>query len=535
MKLDAFAAHLRASKESVMQRWLAAVRGDPAHIPSATSLPEPQLRDHIPDLLDELVKAVADGSTRGVEGEAREHGRQRWGDGFDISELLREHTLLRELLMEVVDAYAHETPGLSSGEAIEARRCLRSVLDRSVQGAVAQFHREAMLEQHRLQQELKTANEEKDRFLAMLAHELRNPLAPILTTVQTLQRLGTSDPRLERAHQTIERQARHQARLIDDLLDASRITHGKIELRLDTLDVVTVVQHAVDACLPAIKAGGKELHIELPEAPLPVRADLMRLEQVVGNLLSNAERYTDPGGELWIAATREGNEAVIRVQDTGIGISAEMLPRIFDLFAQADTSLHRARGGLGIGLAVVKSLVERHQGTVEAHSAGPGSGSEFVVRLPIAEALPEAPAADEPGTPRRSLRVALLEDNADARASLAELLELCGYEVITAANGPVALRLIQQAHPDVCLVDIGLPGMDGYEVALQMRRLPTGKDLFLVALTGYGSPEEKERATASGFDAHLTKPADIAELDRLLTQRVGRPQQDEKPARHHAP
>jgi CheY-like chemotaxis protein len=256
----------------------------------------------------------------------------------------------------------------------------------------------------------------------------------------------------------------------------------------------------------------------VPDEPLVVDADPVRLEQVLTNLLTNANKYTEPGGAIWLTAVREGSAVVVRVRDTGIGISSELLPRVFDLFTQAETARDRPGGGLGIGLTVVKRLVELHGGTIEAQSAGLGQGSEFVIHLPLAEAGTSAPPLGSavPAKPAPRRRVALVEDDADSREVLADLLELLGHQVLSAANGDEALRLAQTDAPEAFVVDLGLPGRDGYEVARALRQQPGGEHVLLIALSSYGSPEDKDRARKAGFDAHLTKPANIEELERLL-------------------
>jgi signal transduction histidine kinase/ActR/RegA family two-component response regulator len=515
MHLSELAQHLRATQEAVMQRWMAAVYRD--GLESALGLSEPQLRDHLPVLLDEIVLALEEQDTPLLEHEGQEHGRQRWGSGYNIGEMLRELAILREMLLAVTTEYAEDTPGLTRAEELEAGQRIRLVLDRSGQASVEQYHAETLAGRWLLEAELRAASDQKDRFLAMVSHELRNPLAPILTAVQLLEFTETDDPRLRQAREIIERQVRHQVRLVDDLLDVSRIAQGKIALRLEARDLKAELAYAIRGSVPAIEARKQELHAELPDEPLMVDVDPVRLEQIVTNLLSNASKYTEPRGTIWLTANQEGEKAVIRVRDTGVGISPEFLPRVFALFAQADAPLERAQGGLGIGLAIVKHLVELHGGTVEARSEGPGKGSEFVVRLPlIRNHAPSALLPTDEEQHRRRRRVALVESNDDSRTVLAEVLELLGYPVVTAANGPAALRLVEEHRPEVFVVNIGLPGMSGYELARALRAMPGGGQMLLIALTGYGRPEELELAREAGFDAHLTKPADIEELQGLL-------------------
>lgn len=382
------------------------------------------------------------------------------------------------------------------------------------------------LEQGR--QELLARNqqlEQQDRFrneyLAMLAHELRNPLAPIQYAVGVLRAgVGPEDPSLR----VIERQCDHLARMVGDLLDLSRVTQGKIRLDLRPEDLAEVVHAAVQTCQPLVSQRGHTLIVRLPDRPLEVHADGTRLVQVICNLLTNAAKYTEPGGriELEVEALPgpEGDEEfVLRVRDNGRGIDPALLPYIFDIFVQAERTLDRSEGGLGVGLSLVKSLVEMHGGRVEAFSSGLGQGSEFVVRLPRT-----APAEPEPAAARvtpsaawaKARSVLLVEDNEDAAETLRELLTLWGWDCRRAAAGPEGLELARQQPPDVVLLDIGLPGMDGYEVARRLRQDLRLKDCLLVAITGYGQPDDQRRALEAGFNHHLTKPVNPAVLQQLL-------------------
>ncbi len=380
-------------------------------------------------------------------------------------------------------------------------------------------------ERRRLEQELRRHAEElaeadrrKDDFLAMLAHELRNPLAPISNVVQFLQMKAPPADSLRLACDVLGRQTRHLARLVDDLLDVSRVGRGKVSLTREPVRLAAVVESAVETSRPLVESGRHRLTVELPEEPVWLDADPTRVAQVVANLLNNAAKYTEPGGRIWLTAAREGQEAVVRVRDTGVGIPASMLSRVFEPFAQLDYSLARSKGGLGIGLTLVKSLVEMHGGTVEATSAGPGMGSEFVVRLPLAPAPQaadgEAPPSAPPTSPRR--RVLVVDDNKDVAQSLAMLLELPGHEVFVAHDGLGALEAAERCQPEVVLLDISLPGMDGYEVARRMRRLPGLKGAVLVALTGWGQEDDRRRSVEAGFDEHMVKPVSLATLQGLL-------------------
>jgi len=350
----------------------------------------------------------------------------------------------------------------------------------------------------------------KDRFLAMLAHELRNPLAPILTSLEIVRRRAGQDPVVHRALQIAERQTRHEARLIDDLLDVSRITLGKIQLARVTIDLRGVVERAVETTRDATQARAHGLTVALPPQPVPVDGDPLRLEQVVTNLIQNAVKYTPEGGTIWITMRADEATAIVTVRDTGVGIAPDMLDRIFDLFIQAETTLARSEGGLGIGLTLVRSLVELHGGSVVARSQGRGAGSEFEVRIPLARAEPTRPdvpddAAAGGARPRRALRVLLIEDNRDAREALRTVLVIDGHQVREAGDAGTGIRLAVDWVPDVAIVDIGLPGRDGYEVARAIRA-QLGRSTRLVALTGYGDDEARDRARRAGFDAHVVKP-----------------------------
>jgi signal transduction histidine kinase len=372
-------------------------------------------------------------------------------------------------------------------------------------------------------EELKEAARRKDEFLAVLAHELRNPLAPIRNALQILGLAGGQDltgKEDQRLLKMVDRQVRHLVRLVDDLLEVSRITRGKVHLRKELVDLRVLVENAVETSRPLIDAAGHQLIVSVPSEPLMLEADPVRLVQVLANLLNNAGKYMDPGGHIWLTAQRQGDEVVVRVRDTGIGIPAELLPHIFDLFTQVDRLSGRSQGGLGVGLTVAQSLVNMHGGTIHAHSAGPGRGSEFTVILPLAP-RPSAQRGEEPagGPQSRALpgyRVLIVDDNRDAAESLGLLLSLLGSEVRVVYDGPAALEAMSREQPAVVLLDIGMPGMDGYEVARRVRQQPALKDVTLIALTGWGQEEDRRRCCEAGFDHHLVKPVEIDVLQALL-------------------
>jgi PAS domain S-box-containing protein len=371
----------------------------------------------------------------------------------------------------------------------------------------------------RRNEELAAAARQKDEFLAMLAHELRNPLAPIRNALYVMKMPGATGAAVEQARQMTERQVQHLVRLVDDLLDVSRIMRGRIELRKDLVELAPVIAQAIETAQPMIDAQGQELVISLPPEPIRLEADPIRLAQIVGNLLHNAAKFSGHAGRVWLTAERQGTEVIVRIRDEGMGIRADLLPHIFDLFVQGDRSLERSPGGLGIGLTVVRKLVAMHGGTVTAASEGPGKGSEFVV------CLPGLPGITEPGPARASLasrpllascRALVVDDNVDAAESVAMLLRLWGHDVRLAHNGPEALQVVQAYQPDVIVLDIGLPGMNGYEVARHLRQQPQFATTLLVAVTGYGQEEDHRRSEDAGFDRHLTKPVDPDKLQGLL-------------------
>jgi PAS domain S-box-containing protein len=371
------------------------------------------------------------------------------------------------------------------------------------------------------QEALQEADRRKDEFLAMLGHELRNPLAPIRNAVHVLRLFGPADEQQRWARDVIQRQAEQLSRLVDDLLDVSRITGGKIQLVKERVEITVVVARAVETSRPLIDARRHDLRVTLPTESLPVEADVTRLAQVLVNLLNNAAKYTEPGGRIGLAIERAGGDVVVRVRDTGVGIPPEALPRVFDLFTQAQRTLDSAQGGLGIGLSLVKRLVELHGGSVEAHSEGPGKGSEFTVRLPLLGGAGCGVGNEQPGRTahpapraRQPRRVLVVDDNRDAAETLALLLRSAGHEVCLAYDGVEALAAAEGFGPEVAFLDIGLPGLDGYEVARRLRQRP-GK-LLLVAVTGYGQEEDRRRAHAAGFDRHLVKPVDPTVLQELL-------------------
>lgn len=362
------------------------------------------------------------------------------------------------------------------------------------------------------------ANRAKDEFLAMLGHELRNPLSPIVTALEVMKLRGDGSQQRER--DIIERQVTHLIRLVDDLLDVSRITRGKVELKIERVEIKEVVDRAVEMASPLLEQRSHALTLDVDSSGLAVDGDPARLSQVISNLLVNAAKYTPPRGHIRVRARRTDGEVQVQVADNGAGMPAEALEQIFDLFAQGRRSLDRGEGGLGLGLAIVRTLVERHGGSVSARSDGPGRGSEFVVTLPAARTPARFPAADGPArtvSPATGTRVLVVDDNHDAAEMLAEALRLRGYQVVIAHDGPEALALARSTPFAAGFIDIGLPVMDGYELVKHLRRLPGGESLRLVAITGYGQESDRRRAVEAGFDHHLVKPVDVSTVEQWIS------------------
>jgi signal transduction histidine kinase len=469
-------------------------------------------------------------------------------DGFETARLIRARRRSRHTPIIFVTAYESPDFPVTTAYALGAvdylvKPLIPNILRAKVAGFVDLFQMteqvkhqaerlrqlesqafERRLTEERQRWELERLREEarrKDEFLAVLGHELRNPLAPIRTAVEVLRQAGGRGPTAEQAHGIIDRQVRHLARLVDDLLDFSRISRGRITLRQELVALDQAVAHAVETCRPLYDARGHELTVALPAAPVWLAADPARLTQILTNLLTNAAKYTAGNGHVRLTAEAMDQEVILRVRDDGIGIPADMLERIFEPFTQVDSSPGKAmQWGLGIGLTLVKTLVELHGGTVTAASAGLGQGSEFIVRLPLGPAVRSTqPARDAPAVVApadQGLRVLVVDDQADNAESLACLLRLHGHEVWVASDGPAALELARRQLPQAVLLDIGLPGMSGYEVALHLRQQPGMETVLLIAVTGYGRDEDRRRTRAAGFDHHLVKPVGPEEIHLLL-------------------
>jgi signal transduction histidine kinase len=468
-------------------------------------------------------------------------------DGFELADIIRQHPRFQKTAIIFVSAVhlsdLDRLKGYESGAVDyvsvpvipEILRAKVSVftdlyrktreserLNRELEQRVAE--RTAALEAStaeltRLASELQAADRRKDEFLALLAHELRNPLAPVRNAVTILKQKPTLDPAVAWCRDVIERQCDQLTRLVDDLLDISRITQGKIKLRPESVDLSAVIGDAVETSRPLIDAQRHELVVIMPEEPIRIEGDRTRLTQVIANLLNNAAKYQNPRGRIEVTVERDPGGVAIKVKDQGIGIAPETLTEIFELFSQGERAPDRTQGGLGIGLSLVKNLVEMHGGRVSGSSAGAGCGSEFVVRLPVpASERAERPVAGASGpdaVPFQSRRILVVDDNQDAAESLAMLLRMSGHEVMIAHDGHQALAIAAIERPGVVLLDIGLPGMDGYEVCRRVRQQGLA-DAQIIAMTGYGQDRDRERSREAGFDTHTVKPVEIQELMQLL-------------------
>ncbi len=467
--------------------------------------------------VDAPVLLLSDGGDRALDLAAMEDGAA----GFVASDLL-DAELLERSIRYAVEARRQEAVLRSAREELQERVEERSTSLETMNAALAV----EVAERRRAEQRLRDVDRRKNEFLATLAHELRNPLAPIGHATEILARLGDGEEdraRAAEARKVIERQVIHLVRLIDDLLDISRISHGRIGLRPELVTLASVVESALEAARPLFLGRQHTLEVIVPETPIVFYADPVRLAQILTNLLSNAARYSERGGTILVEATLENENAVLRVVDSGIGIAPDALADIFTMFSQAPEALALDQGGLGIGLALAKQLAELHGGSLTAASEGPGKGSTFTLRLPVetrSTAPPELPprVLAPPVTPRRIL---VVDDNVDAAATLAELLGLDGHEVHVAHDGPSAVESAQRLSPDVAILDIGLPGFSGLEVARRLREEPSLYGLFLVALSGWVQPEDLVRSREAGFDHHLAKPVDVGTLVRLLARARG--------------
>jgi signal transduction histidine kinase len=511
---ERIADYLQSRKDEVISLWREEARASPHHSSVVGSLDDKELEDHLPVITDTLIEILHGAKSEKITDEGRRHGHQRRLNGYLIVDVLRELSLFRNLILRMVDETGLED--CSAGEITSARRVILSVLDASTWASVDQYMLEAEAERNAARGEVNELHEQRDRFLITLSHELRNQLAPIILSVQIAADLvakqGSSD-RIRKTLDVIGRQARHQAILINDILEASRFRYGMLRLNREMIDLRDTISHAVETFSSDLQA--KPLTLELKTPPTPVLAfvDKTRITEVFVNLLSNAIKFTPPNGAISIQLAGQGDAIVFRLKDTGTGIPADVLPHVFDLFYRGEER-NPVSSGLGIGLSLAKTLVELHQGTIVARSEGPGRGAEFVVRIPVSKDQPDA----QQSTSSDAKRILLVEDNLDHLEMLAELLEDRKYRVAKANDGFQALRVAVEHKPDVCLIDVGLPEMDGFELARRLRNLPQTRESRLIALSGYAPMEGDKSFVDAGFDEYLTKPANIEVLERILSR-----------------
>lgn len=491
-----------------------------AEQPNAQRVHHATLLDHLPAFLRELGKSLAESDDAGACRHchpAHQHGEQRWQSGWSLTEVIQDYQILRLVLVE----YLEEVLGRPM--LLRETMAVGLALDEAIASSISAFVNEsaervrrAEEALHRKAEALREASERKDEFLAVLGHELRNPLAPLRNALQVLGLRGGDAATVEWARAMMDRQVQHLTHLVNDLLDIARISRGKITLQRERLDLVRLVGEVVSDQQGSITEAGLTLSLELPSLPIWVEGDPVRLAQVIGNLVQNATKFTDRGGQVTVQVTREDDRhALVLVRDSGIGIEPELLPRVFELYEQGHLSPDR--GGLGLGLALAKGLIELHGGAIQAVSEGPGRGSEFTVRLPQSTGatapLKAAPPAHLGGVP---LTVVVIEDDRDSGESMRLLLEILGHQVTLASSGIAGVEAVRRLIPALVLCDLGLPGMDGYAVAQALRSDPATASIRLVAVSGYAQEEDRQRCREAGFDLHLGKPVDFAELERVL-------------------
>ena len=492
--------------------------------PSAKRVHHDVLLDELPTFLWELGVSLAEAGDGVAPPHCRlahRHAEQRWQTGWSLAEVVRDYRILRLVILDHLDEYLDRS--LRSVEV----QAVGLALDEAIEVSVVRYVRNREQQLEHLEQAvrihadtLREADRRKNEFLATLAHELRNPLAPLRNSLEVVRLSEDSPATFRQVREMMDRQVNQMTRLVEDLLDVSRIAQGKLVLRKALLDLRLVLEHAVQMNVPLMQARKHRLSVHLPAVPLCVEGDQARLIQVFVNLLNNAAKYTPEGGEVTLSAGREENDAVVRVKDTGVGIAAEMLPYIFELFTQIDVSVERSQGGLGIGLTLVRRLVELHGGAIAATSPGVGQGSELVVRFPtVAMTAQEAGPDATEGKTCPGRHILIVEDNRDGRESLAMLLGMLGHRLDVAEDGRRGVEVALAVRPDVALIDIGLPDLNGFEVASQVRA-GLGKGVLLVALTGHTQPEDRQRALDAGFDAHLAKPVELDELQALLARQL---------------
>jgi len=510
--LDRFVDHFRARKESLLKNWCERARADENLPGKRLFFSDEELKDHLPSLLDAMADALAgqQSSDSDVWERGAEHGHARRLNGYTIEQLIREFTIFRKLVRETVE----ELVGTESPrDLFAARELLLDTADRSEIASIRQYLEETSQERDAAREALREANDQKDRFIAVLSHELRNPLAAIRTATQILKEDKFSEMQKGRALDTIDRQSRYQMRLIDDLLDVNRISQGRIELREEKIDLRTPIKGAIDTYMPAIQAKAIKFQFTGADRAVLALADAVRIEQIVSNLINNALKFTSTGGSIEVALRQQGTSATIAVRDSGVGLEASMVDRIFELFTQVRGS--QGDTGNGIGLWLARNLAQMHHGTLTATSEGLGKGTLLLLKLPC---LPSELIESRGGRGR----VLVVEDDPEQRELLEMALSSPEVEIATAKDGADALRLAAERPFDVCFIDLNLPDVSGYDLLQRLLQAQQPRHPVSIALTGFGRPEDEAHARNSGFDHHITKPADIEVLRGLIRASIGK-------------
>jgi signal transduction histidine kinase/ActR/RegA family two-component response regulator len=506
--LRAAAGHFRSGKQTLLARWRERVRADSNLPEQRVKFSDRQLEDHLPVLFDTIVEALEgkEVSQETIRQEGAQHGRMRRTSGYAIAQVTWEFAIFRKLLREALEELAPAEP---PANLFAARELILAITDQSEVGSVQQYIEETSRERDLAREALKEANEQKDRFLAILSHELRNPLAATKTALHILKGVSFSDIQRQRALGIVERQTNHQIRLVDDLLDVNRISQGRIELKREHIDLREPVKNAIEAFHAAIESKAIKFQYDGPDREVLASSDPVRIEQIVSNLIDNALKSTTSGDSLEIGLTRQQDSAIISVRDTGAGIETSRLDRLFELFAQGGSGPTDA--GFGIGLWLAKTLTEMHAGTIRATSDGPGKGTRVVVQIPC---LP----SNTEGRSERSKRVLIVEDDPEQRELWLLALSEMDAEISAAKDGAEAFRMVSHDPFDVCILDLNLPDVSGYDLLQQVLALHSERRPVAIALTGFGRPEDEARVKAAGFDYYIVKPADISLIQHIISQ-----------------
>lgn len=501
------ADHIEQSKDELLARWRRQVLEQSDHARRLAAQSDEKLLDHLPGLTG-AVAATLRCANPDVETESRRHGRQRRNEGYSVVDVLLELSIYRRVLFDLVDEVIER--GATIKELVTARRLILDLLSISAAASIDQFNHDAERERDDAAAAARELEAQRERFLGTLSHELRNQISPILLALDLARDAGSENPRIRRAIEIIERQARHQSFLINELLDFNRIRFGKIELHPRLMDVRDSIRHAVEALEGELRGKSLRLELEALREPIWAAADPARMAQIATNLLANAVKFTPAGGKIRWRAAREGGSQVLTISDSGIGIRPVDMARIFDMFYQANTDPSHRSGGLGIGLTLARNLAELHGGSLDARSEGEGMGAEFTLRFPAAE-----PASGK--APALCGRVLIVDDNPDQSEVLSELLAARGIETAIAHDGVEALETADRLAPSAVVMDIAMPRIDGLELARRFRERPQfGDRVKLIALTGFGSAEDRAASRVAGIDHHLIKPVDVNELVRIL-------------------